>query len=934
FHWKGVALPDEPAAVDITATVTLPPRSHLSQWRIQVDDRSKRYGVWDVLFPVMGNVGPGERPDVAVPRSNWGMLYRDCKHRQAGFYPSCNWPMQFVTANRGPSGLYLACHDPQAMPKRFSLSPLGEFHFQVHAPNQGVDGNGYAQPFPIAVGAYQGDWWQGAKLYRQWALKEAPWTKKGPLASRKSTPKKLRDLGLWMLNGGHAKAVVPKMHEAAKLFAPVPIGIHWYNWHEIPFDTYYPNYFPTKPGFAAGVKQLADAGMVAMPYINGRLWDSGNDNFKAALPFACKDPAGKPYIELYGSKRPLAVMCPATKFWQDKVVEICRRLMVDEKVNAIYLDQIAAAGAKLCYDKSHGHPLGGGSYWVDGYRVMLDRIQQIAHADGRDVTITTENNTECYMDGLDAFLTWNPRYDHEIPMLPAVYSGHTVYFSSPSAVGDKLTAFAMSQGRDWLWGCQLGWMGFELLEPRNRAKAEYLQDLAAHRLAARDFMLDGELLGEVKPANELPDIEVTWGRRRPHKATLPAVMATLWRARDGRLAIAMTNWDDQTHVFRIPTQSLLGAGKAPSLVARITPEGARPHAYVDDPSQPLKLVLAPRDILVLTAQPAPSREAALAAVAAERKRSGPPPAEPVLPPTSLRLRIANTLRAGETCGVIVSVTRHRAPAASPTIALRVPARWHVEPGRRLRLPHMQPGETRVVTFLCHVPRDAIIGRTRISAGVVDTEAEEHINVQPPRPQAKAPHRNGAPTIDGDLADWQPFAPVVVDGPPHVKIPKWNGPADCSAKLWAGWNADRLFIAADVRDDVFEQKQSGHPIWQGDCIQVALCPGPPRKTSGYDGVVEFGLALAPAGPQVFRWMPAPAEIKVAQVAVKRAKGGLAYEASIPWAALGPWRPAKGAGLGWSFTVNDADGDGFRGWMEYTPGVCGTKDAEPFGRLVLE
>ncbi|MBM4030435.1 MAG: hypothetical protein FJ291_01460 [Planctomycetes bacterium] len=549
LRWDAIALPNGAGTLSVSVRLTRKPGTSLSEWEIEADCRSKSYGVWDVFFPVMANVGPDARPDVAVSRGNWGMLYRECKDRQAGSYPSYQWPMQFLCVNRGESGLYLACHDPQAWPKRFSLNPLGEFHFQAPAPNRGLPGKAYKPPFPVVVGAYRGDWWQGAKLYRQWALAEATWTQKGPITKRKDTPRSLRELGLWMLGGGHAKEVVPKMHEAAKLFE-VPIGIHWYNWHEIPFDTYYPNYFPTKPGFAEGVKELTGKGMVVMPYINGRLWDSGNENFKEAFPFACKTPDGKPYLEEYGSGRKLACMCPATPFWQKKVQEICERLMAECGVNAIYIDQIGAAAPQLCHDKSHGHPIGGGAHWVEGYREMLRPIMRMAHARGRDVIITTENDAEPYMDNLNAFLIWNPRYDNEIPMMTAVYSGHTVYFSSPSAVNDELRAFAASQGRDWLWGCQLGWMGFELLAPENRAKAEYLRELCKQRLAAAKFMVYGELLGEVKPLDPLPTIEVTWNRERAHKAVLPAAMATLWRAADGQLAVAMTNWDDSEHAFR------------------------------------------------------------------------------------------------------------------------------------------------------------------------------------------------------------------------------------------------------------------------------------------------------------------------------------------------------------------------------------------------
>jgi len=1081
LRWEGIGLPDEPAAISVRVTVALADASSASSWRITVDNRSKRYGVWDVFFPVMANVGPDERPDVAVPRSNWGMLYRECRHRQGGWYPSCNWPMQFLCVNRAESGLYLACHDPEAWPKRFSLTPLGEFHFQVHAPNQGVAGTGYTQPFPIVVGAYKGNWWQGAKLYRRWAIANAPWARKGPLTKRKDTPKKLLDLGLWMLGGGGAKGVVANMRKAAELFR-VPIGIHWYNWHQIPFDTHYPNYFPTKPGFAEAVRELTGKGMVIMPYINGRLWDSGNENFRDALPFACKSPEGKPYIEIYGSKRPLAVMCPYTRFWQDKVNEICRRLMTECGVNAIYIDQIAAAGPRLCYDKRHKHSIGGGSWWVDGYREMLTPIRQMAHADSRDVILTTENNTECYMDNVDAFLTWNPRYDNEIPMMTAVYSGYTTYFASISSVGDTLKAFAMSQGRDFLFGVQPGWMGFELLERKNREKAYYLRDLATHRLAAAKFMIHGELLGELKPVSPVPKVEVTWGRNRPHKAVLPAVMATVWRSRDGELAIAATNWDEGARLFRYRLDpdawGRFGVeGKPPSQVvfSRLSASG---EAYVGcAPYGPTDrdLMLRPREVCVLAVRPSPplhelldqlaeqirrarprsrvpgltgsiakrcrallavpgdpralveplgvrqAKRCALEALAADmgvtamvepaavvaaaghsyrvvvtlhnggrqrlsgicslrgytrpytlspgdraevelfaqaphlttdeaaahfehvRVHLAPDEREPALElpvsvatvrPFTVAVEVERAPRAGEAHLVRATVTNRTSLPASPTVLLHVPAGWEVSPCRRVRLPAMKGGETRVVTFLCSVPRDAIPGRTRIAASVVYGGATKHIDVKPPRPQAKAKHRNGAPTIDGELSDWKGVNPVAVAGGSHVRIENWKGPNDCSAKVWTGWNAEHFFVAADVRDDVFDQKHTGFPVWQGDCIQMAICPGRPRGEPGYEGVVELGLALTPKGPQAFRWIPAPRELSAARLVIRRSEGRLAYEAAIPWASLGEWRPARGATVGWSFTVNDADGEGFRGWLEWTPGICGGKDASRFGRLQFE
>jgi len=1078
LRWDAIALDGQPDALSVRATIDLRPDQADSAWRIAVDNRSTRYGVWDVFFPVLASVSPDAAPDVAVPRSNWGMLYRATRQALNGWYPCCNWPMQFLCIDGAADGLALACHDPEAWPKRFALTPGGEFRFQIHAPHQGVPARNYEQPFPIALANDAGSWWNGARAYRRWAVAGAPWTRKGPLATRKDTPRKLLGLGLWMLGGGHPREVVPRMHQAAELFG-IPIGIHWYNWHEIPFDTYYPNYFPTKPGFAEAVKELTAKGMVVMPYINGRLWDSGNENFKAALPFACKSTQGKPYIELYGSKRPLAVMCPATRFWQDKVHDICRRLMTDCGVNAIYIDQIAAAGPRLCYDTTHGHPLGGGAWWVDGYRKMLTRINAIAHADGRDVVITTENNTECYMDNADAFLTWNPRYDHEIPMMTAVYSGYTTYFSSPSNVNDTLTAFSASQGRDFLFGCQLGWMGWGLLEPGNRPKALYLRDLARRRLAAAEFMTHGELVGELKPTHEIPSIEVTWGRNRPHTAVLPAVAATVWRSRGGHLAIAATNWDDQPHAFRYALAPSAWGGRTAEdgavALHRLTLDGRSLVGYARGESFERTEMLRPREVLVLAVRPAPSPNALLDELAAQIQRayrrarlpkltgtvqqrcqallavSGSPKAmmeplgmrqakhcaldllmadlglhvsvesarivaaaghayrvkavvantgrqrrqgicslmgnkapynvapgaraevelaarAPHLPdadefhafetvrchpsaderspalaipiavatvrPLTVRLQTGGSPRAGEDLLVRATVSNHTSLPASPTVALRVPAGWQVLPSRSVRLAALKGGEQRTVAFLCGLPRAAAPGRAAITASISLAEQSRHVDVAPPRPAAAAPHRNGAPTIDGDLADWAVWPPIALEGRGCVRIDGWNGPADCSARLWAGWNTRHLFIAADVRDDRLDQKQAGFAIWQGDCIQVALCPGPPRSDPGYGGVAEFGLALTPKGPQVFQWLPQARDLAQAKLVVTRADGRLRYEAAIPWASLGPWRPTPDTSLGWSFTVNDADGAGFEGWLEWTPGICGSKDAAHFGRLTLE
>jgi hypothetical protein len=60
-----------------------------------------------------------------------------------------------------------------------------------------------------------------------------------------------------------------------------------------------------------------------------------------------------------------------------------------------YIDQIAAAGPRNCWDPTHNHTSGGGHYWVDGYRKLLEKARQ----GSKKRMILTESNAEPFMDG-------------------------------------------------------------------------------------------------------------------------------------------------------------------------------------------------------------------------------------------------------------------------------------------------------------------------------------------------------------------------------------------------------------------------------------------------------------------------------------------------------------------------------------------------------
>jgi len=568
--WRNLWFRHEPGAVDVIVTVRLPEGTGASEWRIRVVNRSQRYGLWEVRFPWFDRWPAPKAYDLAVPWHNWGHRYPQVADKHTGEFSSYTWSMQFFLLTARGRGLAIAAHDPQQCYKSYLVDPGNETSMILRVPDGGTPGVGLDETFPFVVEPYAGGWFEGCKKYRAWAITQK-WCAKGPISRRRDVPRALTDIGIWLISSypENGSSVTPQQWadgiiEAARHYE-VPCGVHIYQWHEIKFDNDYPEYFPAKPGASEAIRRLVDAGIVAMPYINARLWDRRAKSFPGAFPSTAKDAMGVPYLEIYGPESGLLMpMCTQTKLWQDTVFELCRRIYEELGANAIYLDQIAAMPAAPCYDLTHGHPLGGGHHWHDGYRTILDRVKDYIARSGRELFLTTENPGDAHIDGCDAFLIWNPRQDTEVPMMTATYSGYTLYYSSPHPTDEGLQSFAMAQGRDFLWGSQLGWMAPDMPEPYRG----HLRMLGKLRVQARRFLTFGELVGELVPvaptevtgasdeairAREaaVPKVSANWPLwGTPRMSTLPAVMSAIWRAEDGGLGLFIVNLSDRARTFR------------------------------------------------------------------------------------------------------------------------------------------------------------------------------------------------------------------------------------------------------------------------------------------------------------------------------------------------------------------------------------------------
>ncbi len=630
LRWSGLGLPGEPEAVDVTATIRLPAGRELSEWQIAVTNRSGTRGLWGVDYPVLPNLRVSTGGELAVPLG-WGTVLADPvrKGNYSAEYPSLFATLQVTALTDQGATLYVATHDPDGYVKQVNWRAHPEqerleYCLHHYPEDMGKPGKAYASPFPTVIGFLPGDWLDAAKRYRQWVVTKAPWVPRVPLEHFQGSPRWLRENPLWLQSNGTGSPApsdcLAQCLDLKQAAGGVAIAAQPYWWQvgwpgQTQFDEGYPDTF-----FALGrgaeerrvIKRVQDGGVRLVPYTNPNLvdvrtayWKSGGWRW-AALP---AEQAGRKQdwlaeLNAKAAKGPESVnvtLCPYAPERHDVVVAWSQRIVGDFGFDGVYLDQVGCINATLCFDPAHGHPLGGGRHWVDGYRRLLARVQTAIRALNPEAILTTESAAEPF-GYFDAYLRCNEPQGWMSPLWPAVYGGLLTSYGSYLNPEDTLggVPYAAKLAQLFTYGGQLGWVSAaEKTDPRP-AWLGYLQELVQARVAAVRWLGMGEYLRPPK----LRDPDLVTGRWKlfaaEYDVTWPAVLTAAFRAADGSVALVFTNYTDQ------PRQAVwaariadLGLPAGRYALTALYPAGAAAVPAAEGPALQGTLSLPPLSVRVL-----------------------------------------------------------------------------------------------------------------------------------------------------------------------------------------------------------------------------------------------------------------------------------------------------------------------------------------------
>ena len=202
-----------------------------------------------------------------------------------------------------------------------------------------------------------------------------------------------------------------------------------------------------------------------------------------------------------------------------------------------------------------------------------------------------------------------------------------------------------------------------------------------------------------------------------------------------------------------------------------------------------------------------------------------------------------------------------------------------------------------------------------------------------------------PTIDGELksGEWNKNMPMVLNSESQVRLnPEWTGKEDLSAKIYCAYDKDNFYLAAEVLDDIWGNQDDLKRAWYVDGLQFGFA----RENSSSSAMTDYGMAMIDGEPVIDRYSfmgfmagvigeKDSKQFEGIEFMAKRNGDITVYEAKFPWEQIFGEKidVFKMTDLVFSILVNENDGLGRTGWIEYAGGIGNGKNPGEFIRVKL-
>ena len=467
-------------------------------------------------------------------------------------------------------------------------------------------------PYPGVYAPYRGGWYEAAKMHRAW-METQPWFK----AAAARDFSKLREIDMWMWSRGNIAVSEPPVHWFMKETG-LKVALDWYWWHNVPYDTSYPFFWPPRDGedaFRAAVKRMKDRGAFLQVYTNGMLWDEDDPRWaEGGLESTIVRSNGRIYGTTFNpfTKQSQGHMCGEAPKFQAKMRTL-EKTLASTGLDGVYIDMISCAAHLPCFNPRHKHAPGDAHALIDGYRDYVNAV----HADNPGFLLSSEATSEAYLDRFESFIMLYSSWERNglgtlpgeepVPAVTVMYRGAGVLFGSFATPGgipgwdplwgkypdkpdvEKQIAkypdqFAVEFARGIVWGVQPMVHNFvmrDVTNPRIAKDIQFMKDSAKFYHDHKDFLFDGEMLKPAKLAcatKRVPFLK-TSSYKRPHESAecvqpaLPTVFHSEWRAPDGRTAAVLVNWTREAQKYELDFDGAKESGVLPPLSWKLAAKG-------------------------------------------------------------------------------------------------------------------------------------------------------------------------------------------------------------------------------------------------------------------------------------------------------------------------------------------------------------------------